>query len=148
MSSTVTEVPSVEVRPWASVAVKETGNVPRLKVEPEAGEATTATLALQRSLALALRARMDDGDATALLIVPSGFARAMLLEEPVALQLVVNPSKGVSRLMVQESLALALEGVFYAHRILGAPLREIIAELEEGGTGEETSASDATVGPR
>ena len=46
------------------------------------------------------RARMDDGDATALLIVPSGFARAMLLEEPVALQLVVNPSKGVSRLMV------------------------------------------------
>ena len=91
------------------------------------------------------RARMDNGDATALMIIPPGFARAVMLEQPATVELVVNPSKGVSRLIVQESLSLALEGVFYAHRILGDPLRNFALELEEGFAGDAAFVSDETV---
>src|SRR6185503_11092919 len=37
------------------------------------------------------RARIDDGDASALLILPAGFGEALLKEEPCTLHLVKNP---------------------------------------------------------
>ncbi|QDU69519.1 ABC transporter permease [Engelhardtia mirabilis] len=68
------------------------------------------------------RRRMDRGDATALLIIPESFDRALLLEEPATLELVVNPSQRVLPKIVEESLAMLVEAHFYVHRVAGSTL--------------------------
>ncbi len=70
------------------------------------------------------RVRMNAGDATALLIIPDGFARAALKEEPVTLELVTNPSQRILPGIVEEGLSIVVDASFYLHRILGKDLRE------------------------
>jgi ABC-type Na+ efflux pump permease subunit len=74
------------------------------------------------------RARLADGKASALLVIPAGFGAAVLEEEPCALELVKNPAQRILPGMVEESLGLFVDAVFYAHRILGEPLRAMAAE--------------------
>lgn len=78
------------------------------------------------------RARLEDGDASALLVIPAGFGEAVLKEEPCALELVKNPAQRILPGMVEESLGLLVDAVFYAHRIVGEPLRAMVAEPPEG----------------
>jgi ABC-type multidrug transport system permease subunit len=76
-------------------------------------------------------ARMAKGEATALLVIPSGFSSAILREEPSTLRLVVNPSERILPQIVEESLSLFTDAVFYLHRLLGDDLR-LFAEDPEG----------------
>ena len=78
------------------------------------------------------RARLEDGDASALLVIPAGFGEAVLKEEPCALELVKNPAQRILPGMVEESLGLLVDAVFYAHRVVGEPLRAMVAEPPEG----------------
>jgi ABC-type multidrug transport system permease subunit len=67
--------------------------------------------------------RIEKGEATALLIIPNGFGDALLLEEPSVLKLITNPSQQILPKIVEESLSMLLDGVFYLHRVVGDDLR-------------------------
>ena len=100
---------------------------------PFAGEQTTLE---------AGRRRIDAGDGTALLVIPPGFSRAVLREEPSTLTLVTNPSQQILPAMVSTSLELLVDAVFYAHRLFGEPLR---AALAESSSDESATLPDATI---
>jgi ABC-type multidrug transport system permease subunit len=72
------------------------------------------------------RARIDQGDASALLVIPAGFIEAVLREKPTTLLLVTNPSQHVLPQMVEESLGMLSDGVFYVHRLAGPELRAMV----------------------
>jgi ABC-type Na+ efflux pump permease subunit len=78
------------------------------------------------------RARMEDGDATALLVIPAGFAAALLAETPCTLELVTNPAQRILPAMVEETLGILVDGSFYAHRVLGETLDELAVEPPDG----------------
>lgn len=70
------------------------------------------------------RARIERGEATALLVIPAGFSAAVWNETPTRLELVTNPSQRILPALVEESVELLGELVFYAHRVLGDALRQ------------------------
>ena len=74
------------------------------------------------------RRRIDDGDATALLVVPQGFEQAVFDASPALaaeLKLVTNPAQQILPNIVEETLEIVVEGVFYAQQIFGPALRRI-----------------------
>ena len=71
------------------------------------------------------RRRIDAGDASALLVVPKGFAAAVIDGTPVTLRLVKNPSERILPGIVQTACEMLVEVAFYAQRLLGAPLRQL-----------------------
>jgi ABC-2 type transport system permease protein len=78
------------------------------------------------------RARIGHGEATALLVIPAGFAEAVLKEEPTTLVLVTNPAQQILPKMVEESLNIVADGVFYLHRLAGPELHELAQGPPEG----------------
>jgi len=76
------------------------------------------------------RRRIDDGDATALLVVPQGFEQAVFDASAglaAELKLVTNPAQQILPNIVEETLEIVVEGVFYAQQIFGGALRRIAA---------------------
>jgi len=71
------------------------------------------------------RSRIGRGEATALLVIPPGFAEAVLKENPTTLVLVTNPAQRILPQMVEESLAMGADGMFYLHRLAGPEVRAI-----------------------
>jgi len=85
------------------------------------------------------RARMDEGDASALLVIPTGFAAALLRDEPARLELLKNPSQKILPAMAEETLELLTEAVFYLQRVAGDRLRDALERVAEGlDSGAET----------
>ena len=80
------------------------------------------------------RQRMDDGDASAMLIIPKGFQDGVLRERPTELTLVTNPAQQILPGIVEEGLRMAVEATFYAQRLFGPPIRDI-ADAVQSGTG-------------
>ena len=85
------------------------------------------------------RDRIDDGDASALLIIPDGFGHALLHEETCTLELVTNPAQRILPGMVEETLTLLIDAVFYAHRVFGEPIQ---AMLQDPPAGANTLANE------
>ena len=79
------------------------------------------------------RARIDRGEATALLFIPEGFSEAMFEEEPTTLTLIKNPSQTILPEIVEETLQMLVEASFYLHRVLGEPIRALADGPEDGG---------------
>ncbi len=77
------------------------------------------------------RERLGRGEASALLVIPDGFTEKTLRNEPVRLALVMNPAQRVLPQMVEETLDILSEAVFYLQAIVGDDVREIAAALEE-----------------
>ncbi len=71
------------------------------------------------------RARMNAGDATALLVIPEGFQDGVLYERPTRLQLITNPAERILPSLVEEWLDILLEATFYVQRLMGEPIQEI-----------------------
>jgi len=71
------------------------------------------------------RRRIDDGDASALLVIPAGFGKAVLEETTTTLQLWVNPSQTILPRLVEEMLSILSDGFFYMHRLFGNELQLI-----------------------
>jgi ABC-type multidrug transport system permease subunit len=78
------------------------------------------------------RRRIAKGDGSALLVIPEGFARAVLLEEPAALELVKNPAERILPGIVEEALTMLTDATFYLHRLLGDDLRQFADGPPEG----------------
>ncbi len=70
--------------------------------------------------------RIGEGKASALLIIPEGFGEKVLNEDPVTLRLLTNPSQSILPKIVQGVLEILVDGTFYAQRILGEPVREMM----------------------
>lgn len=89
------------------------------------------------------RARIEAGDATALLVLPEGLTEAILKEEPAELRLVTNPAQHILPSMLEEGLEMLVEAAFYLQRWVGEPLREMADGPPEGQDffADETVAS-------
>lgn len=84
---------------------------------------------------------MDDGEASALLIIPEGFGRAVLLEEPTTLTLITNPAQRILPGIIEEGLSILVEVAFYGQRFVGPQLRAIV---EMGDEDEGPSIAEVT----
>jgi len=71
------------------------------------------------------RQRLEKGDASALLVIPHGFARAVLEEKPTRLLLLTNPAQRILPGIAEELLRMLREAVFYGHRLIGPQLQQI-----------------------
>src|SRR5438477_6096968 len=78
------------------------------------------------------RARIDRGEATALLVIPAGFGQAVLNEKPTTLLLVTNPAQRILPQIIEESLQIVADGAFYLHRVAGDELRKIVRTPPKG----------------
>ncbi len=81
------------------------------------------------------RARMDAGDASALVVLPAGFQRAVLEDAPAELEIVKNPSQHILPAIAEETLGLLTEAVFYAQRVAGDRLRDQVRRISEASDG-------------
>lgn len=75
-------------------------------------------------------AQIQAGKASALLIIPKGFQDGVLREQPTELTLITNPAQRILPRIIEEGLRMTIEAAFYAQRIFGASIRDIVA----GGT--------------
>ena len=85
--------------------------------------------------------RMRRGEASALLVIPKGFGRAVLRGEPCRLRLIKNPAQRILPGIIEETLSMMVEGAFYLQALWGQEMRE----LAEGPPGGATTFPDATV---
>ncbi len=72
------------------------------------------------------RRHLEDGGGSALLVIPKGFAEAVLREQPTRLTLLTNPAQRILPGIAEQLLRSLAEGVFYLHRLIGPQLREIV----------------------
>ncbi|HVX15783.1 MAG TPA: ABC transporter permease [Pirellulales bacterium] len=94
------------------------------------------------------RQRMARGEASALLIIPAGFSRAVLRDEPTKLMLVTNPAQRFLPRIIKEGLDLVVEAIFYLHRLAGPEVHELLADLPERGgalTNDEISRLSTSI---
>ena len=92
------------------------------------------------------RARMDRGDASALLVLPAGFGKAVLEDEPARIELVRNPSQRILPAIAEEALGLLSEAVFYLQRVAGDRLREQMRRISEAGSGGASPWTESFAG--
>ncbi len=78
--------------------------------------------------------RISQGEASALLVIPSGFGQAVLRDQSTHLTLKTNPAQTILPRIVEEVLNVEVDAVFYAHRIFGEELRGI-ADLIDAADG-------------
>jgi ABC-2 type transport system permease protein len=63
--------------------------------------------------------RVNDGEASGLLVIPEGFAQALLESEPVTLTLRTNPSQTILPGIITNVTEILLDAGFYAHQLFG-----------------------------
>jgi ABC-type Na+ efflux pump permease subunit len=70
--------------------------------------------------------RINAGEGSGLLIIPEGFGDAFLNEVPVTLTLKTNPSQTILPGIITDVTEILLDAGFYAQRLFGAEIKEII----------------------
>ncbi len=85
--------------------------------------------------------RLNDNDGTAFLRIPEGFGDAVLDETPVTLELVTNPAQSILPGILEETLSILRDAVFYIHRLFGPQL----AIMREGPEPDEFTLADPVV---
>ncbi len=86
------------------------------------------------------RRRIEQGDASGLLVIPDGFGSAALNGEPAALELVTNPSQTILPGILEGMLDTMLEAAEVLRRLFDEPIDRVVALQEVGG-----SPADSTV---
>ncbi len=71
------------------------------------------------------RARMEKGDASALLVIPKGFSDAFLNNQPMQLPLITNPAYRIMPRLIEETLSVVFDAGFYLQRIAGDEMRAV-----------------------
>jgi len=92
--------------------------------------------------------RIANGEATALLVLPKGFADGLLAETPVELRLVTNPAQRILPGIVQEGLEILVEAAFYAQRLFGEPLRDMQRLPSSGPSSTQVAAIATSINDR
>ena len=86
----------------------------------------------------------EDGDATALLIVPAGFQNAVIGTGSARLQLVTNPSQRVLPAVVRQMVEVLVEGAFYAQRLFAEPI-DLIASSSQSLPAQDANVATIAV---
>ncbi len=94
------------------------------------------------------RAELDAGDASGLIVIPTGFGEALFDELPLTLEVRTNPAQRILPGIIEQMLTMVREAVFYAHRVLGDELRALVAGARSGGVVEELRMAEAAVAVR
>ena len=93
--------------------------------------------------------RINSGDGSGLLVIPAGFGAAVMNDEPTRLELVTNPAQRILPGILEETLTVMVDGVFYLHRLLGDQLRQITeiveASSEQGPSDGEIAAVSVAI---
>ncbi|HVS18443.1 MAG TPA: ABC transporter permease [Planctomycetota bacterium] len=77
------------------------------------------------------RAAMAAGEASALVVLPAGFADALLGEGQARIELVTNPAQRIFPGLVEETLQAGCDLVFYAHALIGDELAALRAQVAD-----------------
>jgi ABC-2 type transport system permease protein len=85
------------------------------------------------------------GRASALLIIPKGFGRAVLRNEPVQLRLITNPSQRILPGIAEEALSLLTDAAFYFQALAGDEIRRIRESAESGADSAEADVAAVSV---
>lgn len=80
-------------------------------------------VAIQRVDRSAGRRRMDRGEASALLVIPKGYDRAVMLDQPAQWTLITNPQLGIMPQIVREVASANVSAANYLQQIAGTQLR-------------------------
>lgn len=95
--------------------------------------------------------RLARGEGSALLVIPKGFAGALLREQPTRLTLLTNPAQRILPAMAEQLLRSFCEAVFYLHRLIGSDLHEIgsapLRELDLARLSRTLQQAVQTLGP-
>ncbi|HET6361032.1 MAG TPA: ABC transporter permease [Gemmatimonadota bacterium] len=94
------------------------------------------------------RERMEDGEASGLLVIPEGFGGAVLNGEPAALELVTNPSQTVLPEILEETLDIELEAAEVLRRLFDDPIDRIVSDGDVDAVPADTAdgfPADTTV---
>lgn len=78
------------------------------------------------------RRRIDEGEGTALLVIPEGFGSAVVGRDTVALTLVTNPSQRILPDLVEKGASMLTEAIFYLQEIAGPSLQALADGPPEG----------------
>jgi ABC-type multidrug transport system permease subunit len=70
------------------------------------------------------RRRINQGDASALLVIPKNFTTALIEGKPAHLQLIRNPAQRILPEIIEEVLSMLTDGAFYLQIVAGPQLRE------------------------
>jgi len=89
------------------------------------------------------RARMAKGEASALVVLPEGFQRAVLEDAPARIEVVKNPAQRILPAIAEETLGLFAEAVFYAQRVAGDRLRKQVRRISEASDGSANPWTEA-----
>jgi ABC-type multidrug transport system permease subunit len=91
------------------------------------------------------RSAIAEGEASALLRIPSGFADALFLEEPCELELVTNPAQRILPGLVEETLLAACDLAFYGQRLIGPQVKQIRSTMEEERSPTRDEVSEVSI---
>lgn len=75
--------------------------------------------------------RVNDGEASGLLVIPAGFAEAFLESTPVTLTLRTNPSQTILPGIIQNVTEILLDAGFYAHQLFSDEIETMTSMTEE-----------------
>jgi ABC-type Na+ efflux pump permease subunit len=91
------------------------------------------------------RRRMEDGDASGLLLIPEGFGSAVLDGEPASLELTTNPSQTILPGILEGTLDVELEAAEVLRRLFDEPIDRIVSDSDrEAFPADSLVASIAT----
>ncbi len=87
------------------------------------------------------RARLNKGEASALLVIPKGFTAALLNDEPLTLSLVTNPAQTILPGIIRETLSILIEAAHYLQSLVPEQLKVFAKGPPPGAS----TFSDATI---
>ena len=90
-------------------------------------------------------ALIEDGEASALLVIPDGFGDALLRDAPTELVLTTNPAQSVLPAIIEETLSILLDGVFYARQFLGDEIELIVEAVDSVDAVQEAQVTAIAV---
>jgi len=93
------------------------------------------------------RAAIGAGEASALVVLPEGFADALLGRGEARVELVTNPAQRILPGLIEQALQAGVDLVFYAQRLLGPELDVLRAQIDadRGPTRAEVLAVSSAV---
>jgi ABC-type multidrug transport system permease subunit len=74
------------------------------------------------------RKRINDGDGSALVIIPKGFSRAVLGRQTAKIQLITNPSQSILPGIVESITSILVDGAWRLQQIAGDDLKQLSAD--------------------
>jgi len=88
--------------------------------------------------------RVNDGEASGLLVIPEGFGEAFLESEPVTLTLKTNPSQTILPGIITDVTEILLDAGFYAHQLFGDEI-DAIQDMEDDPADALVAAMAVTI---